>query len=156
MYVTDACLASRERGTRHTWAPSSNQSSMVHQNGAPKSPSQVRWSNAPRQLPPQETFTRARPSHRAEERKEKSHHTHDTKLQYFFHVAARRTFNVDPDTHIDSIEQAKQVTIEGTSKWSCKIAITGLRWSFAATNRTLATLTLLDRLFACTLFNSCF
>ncbi|XP_037292319.1 protein unc-13 homolog A isoform X3 [Manduca sexta] len=36
----------------------------------------------------------------------------------------RRTFNVDPDTHIDSLEQAKQVTIEGTSKWSCKIAIT--------------------------------
>ncbi|XP_063383192.1 protein unc-13 homolog A isoform X2 [Cydia fagiglandana] len=36
----------------------------------------------------------------------------------------RRTFNVDPDTHIDSLEQAEQVTIEGTSKWSCKIAIT--------------------------------
>ncbi|XP_060525958.1 protein unc-13 homolog B isoform X2 [Cylas formicarius] len=36
----------------------------------------------------------------------------------------RTTFSVDPDTHIDSIEQAKQMTIEGTSKWSCKIAIT--------------------------------
>ncbi|XP_049871341.1 protein unc-13 homolog A isoform X2 [Pectinophora gossypiella] len=36
----------------------------------------------------------------------------------------RRTFNVDPDTHIDSLEQAEQITIEGTSKWSCKIAIT--------------------------------
>ncbi|CAH0724994.1 unnamed protein product, partial [Brenthis ino] len=37
---------------------------------------------------------------------------------------SRRTFNVDPDTHIDSLEQAEQITIEGTSKWSCKIAIT--------------------------------
>ncbi|CAH0553608.1 unnamed protein product [Brassicogethes aeneus] len=36
----------------------------------------------------------------------------------------RTTFSVDPDTHIDSIEQAEQMTIEGTSKWSCKIAIT--------------------------------
>ncbi|CAG4935065.1 unnamed protein product [Colias eurytheme] len=36
----------------------------------------------------------------------------------------RRTFNVDPDTHIDTLEQAEQITIEGTSKWSCKIAIT--------------------------------
>ncbi|CAG9772673.1 unnamed protein product [Ceutorhynchus assimilis] len=36
----------------------------------------------------------------------------------------RTTFGVDPDTHIDSIEQAKQMTIEGTSKWSCKITIT--------------------------------
>ena len=53
-------------------------------------------------------------------------------------MAARRTFNVDPDTHIDSLEQAEQITIEGTSKWSCKIAITGLQWSFAAPNRTLA------------------
>lgn len=73
-----------------------------------------------------------------------------------FHVAARRTFNVDPDTHIDSLEQAKQVTIEGTSKWSCKIAITGLRWSFAAPNRTLAILILLDRLFAWFLFSLVF
>lgn len=38
----------------------------------------------------------------------------------------RTTFSVDPDTHIDSIEQAEQMTIEGTSKWSCKIAITGI------------------------------
>ncbi|KAK9747155.1 Phorbol esters/diacylglycerol binding domain (C1 domain) [Popillia japonica] len=36
----------------------------------------------------------------------------------------RTTFSVDPDTHIDSIEQAEAATIEGTSKWSCKIAIT--------------------------------
>ncbi|KXZ75743.1 Protein unc-13 homolog B-like Protein [Tribolium castaneum] len=38
--------------------------------------------------------------------------------------SGRTTFSVDPDTHIDSIEQAEQMTIEGTSKWSCKIAIT--------------------------------
>lgn len=35
------------------------------------------------------------------------------------------TFSVDPDTHIDSLEQAEAATIEGTSKWSCKISITG-------------------------------
>lgn len=35
------------------------------------------------------------------------------------------TFGVDPDTHIDSLEHAKSVTIEGTSKWSCKLSITG-------------------------------
>ncbi|KAK7789056.1 hypothetical protein R5R35_013690 [Gryllus longicercus] len=36
----------------------------------------------------------------------------------------RNTFSVDPDTHIDSIEQAEDIVLEGTSKWSCKIAIT--------------------------------
>jgi hypothetical protein len=35
------------------------------------------------------------------------------------------TFGVDPDTHIDTVEQAKASTIEGTSKWSCKLSITG-------------------------------
>lgn len=71
----------------------------------------------------------------AGEKREKSIHanTHTTlNNPVSFHVAARRTFNVDPDTHIDSLEQAEQVTIEGTSKWSCKIAITGLRRPFAA------------------------
>lgn len=37
----------------------------------------------------------------------------------------RMTFGVDPDTHIDAVEQAKASTIEGTSKWSCKLSITG-------------------------------
>lgn len=46
---------------------------------------------------------------------------------FLFPVPPRRTtFSVDPDTHIDSIEQAEEMTIEGTSKWSCKIAITGI------------------------------
>jgi len=35
------------------------------------------------------------------------------------------TFGVDPDTHIDSLEQAEHATVEGTSKWSCKLTITG-------------------------------
>ena len=35
------------------------------------------------------------------------------------------TFGVDPDTHIDSLEQAEAATVEGTSKWSCKLTITG-------------------------------
>ncbi|XP_037898645.1 uncharacterized protein LOC119643365 isoform X6 [Glossina fuscipes] len=36
----------------------------------------------------------------------------------------RMTFGVDPDTHIDSLEQAERATVEGTSKWSCKLTIT--------------------------------
>lgn len=32
---------------------------------------------------------------------------------------------MDPDTHIDSLDQAEGIVLEGTSKWSCKIAITG-------------------------------
>lgn len=36
------------------------------------------------------------------------------------------TFGVDPDTHIDSLEQAEHATVEGTSKWSCKLIITGI------------------------------
>ncbi|XP_037051144.1 protein unc-13 homolog B isoform X10 [Bradysia coprophila] len=36
----------------------------------------------------------------------------------------RMTFGVDPDTHIDSLEQAEAATVEGTSKWSCKLTIT--------------------------------
>jgi hypothetical protein len=43
------------------------------------------------------------------------------------------TFAVDPDNHIDTVEQAKASTIEGTSKWSCKLSITGrtnLNWPF--------------------------
>lgn len=35
------------------------------------------------------------------------------------------TFAVEPDLHIDTVEQAKASTIEGTSKWSCKLSITG-------------------------------
>lgn len=34
-------------------------------------------------------------------------------------------FNVDPDTHIDSIEQAESAVLEGTANWSAKIAVTG-------------------------------
>lgn len=36
-------------------------------------------------------------------------------------------FSVDPDTHIDTLETAEGIVLEGTSNWSCKIAITG--WS---------------------------
>lgn len=43
------------------------------------------------------------------------------------------TFGVDPDTHIDSLEQAEAVTIEGTSKWSCKLTITGKQSPYAET-----------------------
>nr|XP_032514814.1 protein unc-13 homolog B-like isoform X1 [Danaus plexippus plexippus] len=54
--------------------------------------------------------------------KERMKHRERDKPEIFELI--RRTFNVDPDTHIDSLEQAEQITIEGTSKWSCKIAIT--------------------------------
>ncbi|KAG0427757.1 hypothetical protein HPB47_025208 [Ixodes persulcatus] len=36
----------------------------------------------------------------------------------------RLTFSIDPDTHIDAIQVAEESIFEGTSKWSCKIAIT--------------------------------
>ncbi|KAK4035632.1 hypothetical protein OUZ56_027719 [Daphnia magna] len=36
----------------------------------------------------------------------------------------RVIFNVDPDTHIDSIEQAESAVLEGTANWSAKIAVT--------------------------------
>lgn len=32
---------------------------------------------------------------------------------------------MDPDTHIDSIEQAEGAVLEGTANWSAKIAVTG-------------------------------
>ena len=35
-------------------------------------------------------------------------------------------FNVDPDTHIDSIDQAEGAVLEGTANWSAKIAVTGI------------------------------
>ena len=37
----------------------------------------------------------------------------------------RTVFNVDPDTHIDNIEASEQAVLDGTSKWSCKIVISG-------------------------------
>ena len=50
-------------------------------------------------------------------------------LMCFFGVVffRRTTLKVDPDTHIDSLEKAKEAVLEGTSKWSCKIAVTGTR-----------------------------
>ncbi|XP_025412270.1 protein unc-13 homolog A isoform X4 [Sipha flava] len=36
----------------------------------------------------------------------------------------RTMFSVEPDMHIDSLEQAEAIVLEGTSKWSCKIEIT--------------------------------
>ncbi|XP_055942648.1 protein unc-13 homolog B-like isoform X2 [Argiope bruennichi] len=36
----------------------------------------------------------------------------------------RMTFGIDPDTHIDAMEQCEDQIMEGTSKWSAKIAIT--------------------------------
>lgn len=44
------------------------------------------------------------------------------------------TFGVDPDTHIDSLEQAEAATVEGTSKWSCKLTITGTKTYFHISN----------------------
>eukprot|EP00090_Calanus_glacialis_P020380 TRINITY_DN3135_c0_g1_i1.p1 TRINITY_DN3135_c0_g1~~TRINITY_DN3135_c0_g1_i1.p1 ORF type:complete len:2025 (-),score=403.35 TRINITY_DN3135_c0_g1_i1:1587-7220(-) len=35
----------------------------------------------------------------------------------------RTVFNVGPDTHIDNLEASEQVVLDGTSKWSCKIAV---------------------------------
>ena len=40
-------------------------------------------------------------------------------------VFNRMTFKTDPDTHIDSLERAEDNVLEGTSHWSCKIAVEG-------------------------------
>ena len=34
-------------------------------------------------------------------------------------------FNVNPDTHIESLESSEKHVVEGTSKWSCKIKVSG-------------------------------
>ena len=44
------------------------------------------------------------------------------------------TFNVDPDTHIDSIEQAEAAVLEGTANWSAKIAVTGRHYPISNSN----------------------
>ncbi|XP_023223244.1 protein unc-13 homolog B-like isoform X1 [Centruroides sculpturatus] len=36
----------------------------------------------------------------------------------------RLTFGVDPDTHVDALQQGESSIMEGTCKWSAKIAIT--------------------------------
>ena len=38
----------------------------------------------------------------------------------------RTTFKVDPDSHLEALDTAKQLNMEGTSKWSAKIAVTGM------------------------------
>ena len=37
----------------------------------------------------------------------------------------RTVFNTPPDTHIESLERAESHVVEGTSKWSCKIKVSG-------------------------------
>lgn len=46
-------------------------------------------------------------------------------LTIFDVVLSRMTFSIDPDTHIDALQQGEAQIMEGTSKWSAKIAITG-------------------------------
>ena len=40
-------------------------------------------------------------------------------------VTSRTVFNVEPRTHQTNLEAAEQVVLDGTSKWSCKIQVTG-------------------------------
>ncbi len=42
-------------------------------------------------------------------------------------LCRRKTFGQTADTHVDLMNQAEQAVLDGTSKWSCKIAITGER-----------------------------
>ena len=45
----------------------------------------------------------------------------------------RTTFDIKPDTHLELMNVAQQAVLDGTSKWSCKIAITGrefTEWEF--------------------------
>ena len=37
----------------------------------------------------------------------------------------RTVFNVNPDTHIESLESSEKHVVEGTSKWSYKIKVSG-------------------------------
>ena len=37
----------------------------------------------------------------------------------------RTVFNVPPDSHIESLESSENHVVEGTSKWSCKIKVSG-------------------------------
>ena len=37
----------------------------------------------------------------------------------------RTVFNVGADTHVDNLDASEQVVLDGTSKWSCKIAVNG-------------------------------
>lgn len=43
----------------------------------------------------------------------------------YLRTTVRLTFTVDPDTHIEALQQAEESIFEGTSNWACKIAITG-------------------------------
>ena len=40
-------------------------------------------------------------------------------------VTFRTVFNVDPRTNGSNLESSEQVVLDGTSKWSCKIQVTG-------------------------------
>ena len=45
-----------------------------------------------------------------------------------YHVPCyfRTVFNVDQRTHTSNLESSEQVVLDGTSKWSCKIQVTGM------------------------------
>lgn len=48
-----------------------------------------------------------------------------TNLDYANVCAFRSVFNVDEKSHAGHMKAVHQSVLDGTSKWSCKIAITG-------------------------------
>ena len=39
--------------------------------------------------------------------------------------ACRTVFNISANAHLENMNAVEQAVLDGTSKWSCKIAITG-------------------------------
>ena len=41
------------------------------------------------------------------------------------HSPCRTVFNISANAHLENMNAVEQAVLDGTSKWSCKIAITG-------------------------------
>ncbi len=46
-------------------------------------------------------------------------------IEFVNHISHRDVFNVDEKSHVGHMKAVKQSVLDGTSKWSAKLAITG-------------------------------